>query len=581
MGRAERKLAAIVAADMVGFSAQMEADDLATLGRLKDARNSVVDPLVDSHGGRVFKTTGDGFIAEFGSAVDALSCAVAIQAGMAERNAGVERDRACVFRIGLSLGDVVVEEGDVFGDGVNVAARLEPLAPPGGIAVSGVVRDQARNRTAARFQPLGPRRLKNIADTVEVYLVQSDAVPAAAGEDMRSRHGEARPTLAVLPFEDPSGSEDREHIADGLTEDLITTLSQIDALSVIGRKSAFAYKNRTVTAKEVGWEVGAGFVLTGGARVSGDRVRVTVQLTDAVTEALVWSARYDRRLEDIFGVQDEIVLTIATALQVELTEGEQAALRYTTVDNVSAWIEFTKGIGFFRTVSQATYRSARAAFERALKHDPDSAQIHAMLSCTHAIEARFDWTEDRGRSLDLAKEHADRALALDPENADAWGGHGYRFMCLDRLEDSAEAYGKAVALAPGHADLHALHALALTFAGRAEEAVREAETAMRLNPLDPGWYCGVLGHAYRYAGRLDDAIATLTDYDRRSPGFGLVDLVLAYADKGEPEAAAVQAQRLLAARPAFTIEAWAKTQNGAEPDRLARDRASLAAAGLP
>jgi adenylate cyclase len=322
-------------------------------------------------------------------------------------------------------------------------------------------------------------------------------------------------------------------------------------------------------------------VLTGSVRQAGNRLRITAQLTDARTEVQAWTARYDREIADIFAVQDELTLTIATALQVKLTEGEQARLRYTTTDNVTAWMHFIRGLSLFRTVSADTYRQARASFEQALAHDPDSAQIHAMLACVHAIEGRFYWTADRDRSLALAKRHADEALARDPENADAYAALGYWHMCYRRLDEATAAYARAVELAPDHADLRALYALALTFAERADEAIAQAQAAIRLNPLNPGWYRGVLGHAFRYAGRLDDAAAVLSDYNRCSPGFGLVDLVLTHADAGDPEQAAQCARDLLAARPDFTVERWGLTQNCVDLGRLETDRKSLAAAGLP
>ena len=274
-------------------------------------------------------------------------------------------------------------------------------------------------------------------------------------------------------------------------------------------------------------------------------------------------------------------MTIATALQVELTEGEQALLRYTTTDNVAAWTSFMQGLSLFRTVSADTYRHARKCFEDALREDPDSAQIHAMLACTHAIEGRFIWTDDRDRSLDLAKTHADRALEIDNRNADAFAAFGYWHMAHMRLEDSVAAYAQAVEYAPDHADLRALYALALTFAERSDEAVRQAEQAMALNPLDPGWYCGVLGHAFRYAGRYDDALKILLEYNRQSAGFGLVDIVLTYADLGEWDKAKSYAGALLAARPDFTVAKWELTQNCIDPNRLSTDCQSLAEAGLP
>ncbi len=579
----ERRLAAIIAADMVGFSSQMQADEVGTLARLKQVQSELIAPEISAHRGRIFKTTGDGFLAEFASAIDALNCAVAIQRAVGRRNLSLDAQQQSLFRMGLNIGDIIVDDDDVYGDGVNIAARLEPLAAPGGILVTDALRAQLWNKVDAGFEPIGRQQLKNIVEAVEVYRVTAKDLPAfdkpATGHATTSES--AAPVLAILPFDNMSSDPEQDHLADGITEDLITTLSQIGHLSVISRNSAFTFKNRAVSAQEVGRELKARFVLTGSLRKSGNRVRIAVQLTDTDTEAHLWAVRYDRDLEDIFAVQDEITLTIATALQVELTEGEQAKLRYTTTDNVAAWTSFIRGLSLFRSVSAETYRQARKCFEEALDADPNSAQIHAMLACVHAIEARFYWTADRDRSLELAKQHADQALAIAEDNADAWAALGYWHLCKLRLDESVAAYARAVELAPDHADLRALYALALTFAERPEEAVREAQTAMRLNPLDPGWYCGVLGHAYRYAGRFEDALSILSEYNRQSPGFGLVDMILTYADMGDSEKAASHAKALLTARPDFTVATWARTQNCAKPERLATDRQSLIDAGLP
>lgn len=582
----ERRLAAIVAADMVGFSSQMQADEAGTLARLKLVHSELIVPEISAHRGRIFKTMGDGFLAEFASAIDALNCALAIQRAIGVRNMSLDPREQSLFRMGINIGDIMVDEDDIYGDGVNIAARLEPLAPPGGIVVSDAIRTQLWNKVDAAFDPLGRQQLKNIVEAMEVYRVAAKDAPAQGkphgGQGGQGgQPGVAGPMLAILPFDNMSSDPEQDHLADGITEDLITTLSQIRHLSVVSRNSAFTFKNRAVSAREVGRELGAGFVLTGSLRKSGNRIRIAAQLTDTGTEEHLWTARYDRDLEDIFAVQDEITLTIATALQVELTEGEQAKLRYTTTDNIAAWTPFIRGLNHFRTVSAETYRQARKCFEEALVEDPESAQIHAMLACVHAIEGRFHWTGDRDRSLALAKEHADRSLAIDDGNADAWGALGYWHMSDLRLDDSVEAYARAVALAPDHADLHALYALALTFAEKPEDAVREAQTAMRLNPLDPGWYFGVLGHAYRYAGRYEDSLSILSEYNQRNPGYGLVDMILTCADMGDMDKARSHAKALLAARPDFTVENWARTQNCADPQRLIVDSQSLTGAGLP
>lgn len=393
--------------------------------------------------------------------------------------------------------------------------------------------------------------------------------------------GEDIPVLAILPFENMSADTDQDFLADGIAEDLISSLSQIGHLSVTPRSSAFTFKGRAATVEEIGEELGARYIVTGSLRKSADRIRISVQLADAQTGSHMWSNRFDRKVDDIFAVQDEITLTVATALQVELTEGEQALLRYTSTNNVEAWTQFIRGLSHFRSVNADSYRHARACFEQALVHDPDSARIIAMLACTLAIEGRFHWVADRDETLQRAKLLAEQALESDPENADAWAALGYWNMAYLQLEESVAAYGRAAALAPEHADLRALSALALTFAERPEEAIREAQAAIRLNPYGPGWYFGILGHAFRYAGRYDEALKVLSEYNDRSTGFGLVDMVLTCADIGDRESARAHAVHLLAARPDFTIENWALTQNCLDPERLARDRASLVSAGLP
>jgi TolB-like protein len=471
----------------------------------------------------------------------------------------------------------------VFGDGVNIAARLEPLAPSGGIVISNALREQLWNKVEHHLVPLGTQQLKNIAEGIDVYHVveKGEVVDPPKREPDVEASDRAGPLLAILPFENMSTDPDQAYLGDGITEDLITSLSQIGHLSVLSRNAAFSFKDRQISVGDIGTELGVKFVVTGSLRKSGNRIRITAWLTDTETDVQIWSDRYDRELEDIFAIQDEITLTIATELQVELTEGEQAKLRYTTTDNLAAWTAFTRGVSCFRNVSADIYVQARKYFTAALEADPNSSQIHAMLACTHAIEGRFLWTEDPEKSMQQAKELADRALEIDPDNADAWGALGYRHMGRWELDESIAAYGQAVSRAPYHADLHALFALALTFAEKPDEAIVAVKRAVELNPLDPGWYSGVLGHALRYARRFDEALTILNDYNQRNPGFGVVDIVLTYADMGDVEKSRQYAGILLSTRPEFTVSNWALTQNCLDPDRLARDKRSLLDANLP
>ena len=565
-----RRLAAVLIADVAEYTRLIERDAAGTIAEWQADRDDIVKPTVSAYEGRIVKFTGDGFLVEFPTVQNAVQCAIDLQEALAASSLG--------FRMGLNLGDIMDDGQDVYGEGINVAARLEGLATPGGICVSGMVYDLVRNSIDAEFADLGMKEVKHVSVPVRVYALNMSG--AAAGQPEEAAPVD-RSSIAVLPFENMSGDLEQDYFSDGITEDLITTLSQIAQLSVVPRNSAFTYKNRTVSAEEVGKALNCAYVVTGSLRKSGGRVRITVQLSDTQIGTNLWVERYDREIDDIFAVQDEITLTIATALQVNLTEGEQARLRYTTTNNVEAWTHFVHGLSHFRTVSADTYREARRCFEQALEHDPDSAQIYAMLAFVHAIEGRFYWTKDRDESLRMAKVNADRALELDPDNADALGALGYWHMSHRRLDEAVDAYSRAVELAPRHADLHALFALALTFAEHPIEAVQQAQMAIDLNPLDPGWYSGILGHALRYAGRHEEAIETLYDYHRRSAGYGLVDIVLTCADMNRLNEAKENAHALLAARPDFTVEQWALTQNCADLTRLENDRQSLYAAGLP
>ncbi len=571
----ERRLAAVLAADVAEYTRLMEQDSVGTVAAWQRARDESIDPAVADYKGRIVKYTGDGFLVEFPTVQDAVECAIRLRDEL--------ETSSLRFRMGVSLGDIIDDGQDIHGEGVNIAARLEGLAEPGGLRISGMVFDSVRNRVDAQFVDLGEKEVKHVSQPVRVYALQTGAVPAPGSvpEPTAPSSTADATSIAVLPFKNLSNDPEQDFLSDGITEDLITTLSQVGQLSVSARNSAFAFQGKTAPMKEVGQTLNVDYVVSGSLRKSGDRIRVTAQLTDTRSETNLWAERFDRQIEDLFAVQDEIVLTIATALQVRLTEGEQAKLRYTTTDNVDAWALFTQGLSHFRTVSADTYRQARECFERALSYDPDSAQIHAMLACVLAIDGRFYWTKDRDATLSGAETHARQALELDPNNPDAWGALGYWHMCHCRLKDSVEAYSKAVDLAPRHADLRALFALALTFAERPEDAIREVRTAIKLNPLHPGWYGGILGHALRYGNHLEEAIETLADYHKRHAGFGLVDMVLTYADMDSWEEAQTSARALLEARPEFTIEAWALTQNCSDPDRLARDRASLEKAGLP
>ena len=579
--RIQRRLAAILAADVVGYSRLMAADEAGTLARLRTLRKELFDPQVDGHRGRIVKLMGDGALVEFPSVVDAVECAIAIQRAMVAADPGHPEDRRIVFRIGINLGDIIIEGDDIYGDGVNIAARLEGIAESGGIAISEDAWRQVQGKVPARFVDIGEQPLKNIARPVRAYRVDlgeaaapPPSVPPPAARD--------KPSIAVLPFETMSDDAEQAYFADGLVEDILTTLSKLAGLRVIARNSSFVYKGRAIDVREAARQLGARYVLEGSVRRIGNRVRITAQLIDAEDGAHLWAERYDRAVDDIFAIQDEITLVLATEMQVKLTEGEQARLRYTTTSNIAAWTCWAQGLSHFRqAVSKEKMGLARLCWEKALALDPGSAALNAMLGFLHGLDVRFGWWDGRETALGKARAYVDRALALDPGNADAHTTASCLWLLQGRFDEAVADARKAVELAPGSADVAELASFVLAPSGYPEEAAALSEKAMTLSPHYPAVYLGTLGQAYRLAGRTAEAIAAFRAYEARSPGFGLIDLVIAYQETGQPAEARQAAERLLAARRNFTIAGWLKTQFLRDAARLEADVAALRAAGLP
>jgi adenylate cyclase len=576
----ERRLAAVLAADVVGYSRLMASDEEGTLARLNVLRRQFLEPTIAEHRGRIVKRTGDGLLIEFGSAIDATRCAVQTQQGMAKRNENVPADQRIDMRIGIHIGDIIIEEGDIFGDGVNVAARLEGIAQPGGISISEDAWRQVQGKVTANFVDTGEQRLKNIPRPVRVYCLKLDGEgatePAAA-----PLPSPEQPSIAVLPFQNMSGDLEQDHFCDGLVEDIITTLSKLAGLRVIARNSSFVYKGRSVDVREAAKQLGVRHILVGSVRKSGNRIRASVQLIDAKDGAHVWAERYDRSIEDIFAIQDEITLILATEMQVRLTEGEQARLRYTTTSNVEAWTYWVQGLSYHhQAIAKENQSSARLCWEKALALDPTSAALNAMLGFIHCLDARFGWWDDREAAIVKAHSYADRALELDPNNADGHIALGVLCLLKERYDEAVAHTRKAVQLAPGSADIANLAGFILALSGCPEEALVLAQKSIALSPNHPTLYLGVLGNAYRLSGQIEEAIAAFEAYNARSPGFGLADLVIAYQENGQPEKSKDAARRLLLARRDFTIAAWLKTQVRRDKARLEADVAALRTAGL-
>jgi adenylate cyclase len=579
--RIQRRLAAILAVDVVGYSRLMAVDEVGTLATLKAHRKDLIDPKIAEHGGRIVKLMGDGALVEFASAVDAVECAVAIQRAMTPVSARPPENKTIVLRIGVNLGDIIIEDEDIYGDGVNIAARLQALAEPGGIAVSGAVREQVQAKTPIRFVSLGEQSLKNIDRPMLVFRVElgeggSNQPTAPAVTD--------RPSIAVLPFQNMSGDAEQEYFCDGLVDDILTSLSKLSGLRVVARNSSFVYKGRSVDVRDAARQLGVRYVLEGGVRKSGNRIRITAQLIDANDGTHLWAERYDRAVDDIFAIQDEITLVLATELQVTLTEGEQARLRYTTAKNIEAWTCWVQGLSHYRrSITRENIHAARLCWEKSLALDPSSAALNAMLGFVHCLDARFGWWDDRKTAVGKARAYLTRAFELDSDNADAHIASASLFWLEGRFDEAVTDARRAVQLAPGSADVANLASFCLASAGSPDEAVGLSKRAIALNPHYPANYLGNLAYAHRLAGQVEDAIAACNAYDARIPGsgFGLIDLAILYQQGGRSDDAKRTVERLLAARPGFTIVSWVKTQIIRDTARLEADVAALLAAGLP
>jgi adenylate cyclase len=586
--RVERRLVAVLAADVAGYSRLMGADEEGTLARLKAVRKTLVDPTITVHRGRIVKTTGDGMLVEFASAVDAARCAAEIQRGMAEQNSDVPHGTQIEFRIGIHVGDIIIDDNDIFGDGVNIAARLEGIAEPGSVCVSDDAQRQIRGKIDIAFDDIGSQTLKNIVEPMRTWRMRLDGgvLPIPPAEPPSEANQPLalpdKPSIAVLPFQNMSGDPEQEHFCDGLVEDIITTLSKLARLRVIARNSTFVYKGRSVDIREAAKQLGVRYVLEGSVRKSGNRIRITAQLIDAADGTHLWAERYDRAMDDIFAIQDEITLTLATEMQVKLTEGEQARLHYTTTSNVEAWTYWVQGMSHLRkAVTKEDNSQARHSWEKALALDPASASLNAKLSFLHSLDARFGWWDDRQTAMDKAQAYADRALEIDPGNADAYTASSLTLLFQRRHDEAVAAARKAVQLAPGAADAAELASHVLAASGYPEDAVVLGEKAMSLSPSYPAMLLGALGNAYRLSGRTEQAIAAFQAYHARNPGFGLTDLVIIYQQTGQSEKARRTAEQLLAARPNFTISEWFKTQFRRDAAQVEADKAALRDAGLP
>ena len=558
--RVQRRLAAILAADVVGYSRLVELDEAGTIARLKSLQTELIQPMVVEDGGRVVKVMGDGVLVEFGSAVDAVRNALAIQTEMGRRNADLAEADRIEFRVGVNVGDVIIDGDDIQGDGVNIAARLEALAEPGGICISGTAYDQIAGKIEAAFDDLGPQTVKNITRPIRVLRVrpksQSDPVTDASAPVPGFQ---GRPAIAVLALQNLSGDPEQEYFADGIAEDILTRLAMWRWMPVIARNSSFAYKGRSLDVRRIGRELGARYVLEGSVRKAGGRVRITGQLIDAESGHHVWADRYDRELKDIFAVQDEITDAIIAALEPAVGEAEMQRIRLKPPASLDAWELHQRGMWHFTRTTKQDYAIARDSFGRAIEIDPNFAGSHSMLAIMTTLEVLLAWTDDPQGSLRMAHREAETAVALDA--MDAWA-HGAICLCnvFTRQYESALAAGhRATELNPSLAAAHYFLGGALMFDGQPQEAIASMTKAVRISAKDPmlfGWLAG-LGFAHYTARDYVKAVEMTTRSVQLAPHnpAGQRNHACALAQFGRIAEARTALERFLELSPGFTAEA--------------------------
>ncbi len=628
----ERRLTTILAADVVGYSRLMGEDEAGTLVALQTHRRELIEPKAAQYHGRTVKLMGDGALMEFPSVVDAVLFAVEVQCAMQERNAGVPEDQRIVYRVGINIGDIMVEGDDIYGEGVNVAARLEGLAEPGGVCVASSVFNQIKGKLDLAFEHLGEKEVKNIAEPVTVYRVVLDAkaaklvtpvvqrsigskgprwsvvaltiivvVLAAGGSYWWQRHAKPRveptavertafvlpdkPSIAVLPFANMSGNPEQEYFADGMAEDIITDLSKISSLFVIARNSSFAYKNQSPDIRDVGRELGVRYVVEGSVRKSGGRIRINVQLIDASLGHHIWAERYDREDKDIFELQDEVRGMVVASLKVNLTPDEETRLAGRLTASPEAYDVWLRGLrheGFF---TKEDNLESRRLFERAIEIDPGFAAAYASLANAYGLAAENGWSatpeEDFAESIRLAE----RSVRLDDDLPRAYWALG-RSLSRARYFDGERAvaeFERAIVLDPNNADAYAMLSEVLSITGRAEEAIETLDLAMRLNPHFPYWYLYLLGRSQLLLARYDAAANNLEKATKRNPNvpWPRQYLISAYGQLGRKDDAEWEVEELRAQGYETSVYHFREASNVHDPAFMERYLDGLRKAGLP
>jgi adenylate cyclase len=601
----KRKLTAILSADVKGYSRLMGEDEEATV-RTITAHRKVITSVIQKYRGRVVDSPGDNILAEFVSVVDAVQSGVEIQEVIRAKNAELPEERRMEFRIGINLGDVIQEGERIYGDGVNIAARVEGLADPGGICISGSAYEQIENKLALGYDYIGEHTVKNIVKPIRVYKVPTGPetlqkvteekkpapswrraalavvialVVVAGGVTIWKSYRPStppptevasvekmafplpdKPSIAVLPFTNMSDDPEQEYFSDGITEEIISALGSVPKLFVIARNSTFTYKGKPVKVQQVSEELGVQYVLEGSVRKAGDKIRITAQLVDALTGKHLWSKRYDRNLEDIFAVQDEITKEIITAMQVKLTEGEQIRAAAKGTNNLEAYLKFLQANELINQLNIESNALAKKLAEEAIALDPDYAWAYFILAKTHMLDVWLRSSKSPKQSLGKAMELLQKAIVLDGTFAEAHGRLGFLYSMTRQHDKGVAEAEKAVALSPNSATAHWFLGKTLSFASRWEESIPEYKRAIRLNPMPPHNHLWSLGLSYAYTGQYEDAITWCEKAVRQAPDSLLDRMMMAvvYSFSGRDEEARAEAAEVLRIQPKFSLEKFAK-----------------------
>ncbi len=572
-----RKLAAIFYADVAGYSRLTGEDEDATHRHLSEYLD-LVSNSIKQHQGRVVHYAGDAVLADFNTVTNALECATSIQSDLSNRNQDLPDERKVMFRIGINLGEVIVDRDDIYGNDVNVAARLESLADAGGVCISDAVRTAIGNKLPLEYEFMGEQSVKNIKGPIRAYQVRlrSGGSPEIVTPQRPELELPQEPSIAVLPFTNMSGDPEQEYFSDGITEDIITALSRIPRLFVVARNSTSVYKGKGVDIKQVGREQGVKFVLEGSVRKSGNQIRITAQLIDASTGNHRWAERYDRKLNDIFAVQDEIAKNVTVAVQVELTAGEQARLWAGGTNNLEAWECVVRGDELMSRHGRGDNEEARRLAERALSLDRDYANAWILAGLTHYEDALWEWSSSREKSISTALEAANRAIELQELNPDSYALLAWLKCELSEFDEAVEVARKAVSLSPNYAANAAMVASVLGRAGEYQEADQQIRRAIRLSPVYPAWYLHVLGCNCFALARDEDAVsayrACVTNIDPDSSFMTIVRVWLAIclASAGNETEAKTVVEEIIRQDPNFLIDDWWQFL---KKDQTVRDRA--------